>query len=74
MPKIKPPCYKCEDRTQNCHAACERYKAYKEQVAEQNAVINAIKEKESAADEYTLSNKKRLRKRLNIRSKDFKGG
>ena len=25
----KPPCFKCEDRHENCHSNCESYKKYK---------------------------------------------
>ena len=23
------PCYKCQDRCQNCHASCEKYAAFR---------------------------------------------
>lgn len=26
------PCYECSDRSQFCHAECERYKAWKEKI------------------------------------------
>lgn len=25
---MKCPCYKCTERSANCHAGCEKYKAY----------------------------------------------
>lgn len=31
--EITPPCYKCELRTESCHANCEKYIAYKQERA-----------------------------------------
>lgn len=31
---VEPPCKSCDDRTGGCHDRCERYKDYKDQVAE----------------------------------------
>lgn len=25
MTRVKPPCYKCDDRKQGCHAGCSKY-------------------------------------------------
>lgn len=31
----KPPCYKCTDRTVNCHAECEEYNVWKKKRQEE---------------------------------------
>ena len=36
--KPKPPCYKCADRTAECHASCEQYKDWTEEVKKMNEV------------------------------------
>lgn len=44
MPKLSP-CYRCENRARNCHSDCERYKAYKNERAERQALrIKALKD------------------------------
>ena len=34
MPKLNSPCYQCEKRAKNCFSSCEKYKAYKIELAE----------------------------------------
>lgn len=36
---MNAPCYKCAERKDNCHATCERYAKYKEDMAERNRQI-----------------------------------
>lgn len=38
MPKLNSPCYRCENRVTNCFSSCEKYKAYKAELAERQAV------------------------------------
>lgn len=42
---MKSPCYKCSERSAVCHADCERYKAFQEQLTES-------KRKEKAENEF----------------------
>ena len=45
----KPPCYGCTGgRSENCHAKCESYKAWKQLEQEKKERIRAEKEKEYA--------------------------
>ena len=41
--RISPPCYKCEERYQGCHAKCAIYKAFCEE-------LEAIKAKKRQYD------------------------
>lgn len=51
------PCLNCTERHENCHSECERYKEFAAQKPKKRAY--------SVADEYTLEDvqKKRRRKR-----------
>lgn len=40
---IKPPCKGCEERQIGCHSTCERYKAFRADLDEQNAKRAEIK-------------------------------
>lgn len=57
---MKNPCAKdCEDRCATCHATCERYALYKEEIAK----IKEEKEKERRADNLMYENQRICRKR-----------
>lgn len=47
---MKPPCYKCPDRTAGCHAECGRYKEY----AEQNAEAREKRYRENSVVQYNI--------------------
>lgn len=36
MPRINSPCFKCKERSTECHSSCTKYKEYKDQVSEIN--------------------------------------
>lgn len=41
---VKAPCYKCPDRTAECHAHCDKWAEYERRlkVGEQGRIINEI--------------------------------
>lgn len=45
MRDMKVPCQNCESREVGCHAACERYKAFKEERAEQKRKVTEYRKK-----------------------------
>ena len=64
MLETKPasrPCYNCEKRTINCHCDCEDYKAYKQELAEQKAVIEKEKDKQRVMSSYIKDNYRKRR-------------
>ena len=51
----KNPCYKCRERTWDCHCKCEKYKQYVKRCRE----IADERAKESAMAGYIVNNKER---------------
>ena len=45
--KSKSPCLNCPDRTIGCHSACDKYKQFQENLAEEKALAYEARRKES---------------------------
>lgn len=56
---IKNACINCTERTAYCHATCEKYREYKEQLA----IISMAKHADREYNEYQHQPKPRVRKR-----------
>lgn len=54
------PCLDCKDRTVGCHGNCERYKEYREWLAERNETIISEKKKDQGAVAYSKEKSRRL--------------
>lgn len=61
MPVEKRPCYNCDKRTVNCHCTCEDYKAYKQELSEQKAVLEKEKDKQRIMSSYIKDNYRKRR-------------
>ena len=57
----KPPCKDCEDRYLACHDKCEKYKEWKDYVAETNKrfKLDHHSYRSTATDKKTMKDKKR---------------
>lgn len=65
--KPVPPCRRCEERTMGCHASCERYREYKEEVAAYNVKVNAARDRETQATRFMVEQDKRVRIATQVR-------
>ena len=64
MKRPESPCLDCEDRREGCHAVCERYKDYTEELAEYNAEVkaNRLREYVGSITDRTRFGRKRRKK------------
>ena len=46
------PCKGCKERRVGCHAGCEKYKSFKEQVEEEKERFNEYAKKEQLIEDY----------------------
>lgn len=60
--KLKPPCYKCEERKLGCHGSCDKYKEYRDMKDKQNNEVNKIKEVGYWQRDYIVKAVRRSRK------------
>ena len=45
-------CYKCPDRTPDCHSICEKYKKYREELEAKKKLIADYKSRHKEHDSY----------------------
>ena len=50
MPKLNSPCYRCEERSGECHSTCKKYKEYKAEMSARNSA--RIESKDILYNEY----------------------
>lgn len=55
--RIKPPCFKCKDRTVGCHSSCEKYASFKEELDEIRGCATSENEKKRMLDDYVVNMK-----------------
>lgn len=65
--RISSPCLDCEDREPGCHGSCEKYLAYKDQVAALNRAV--YEQKGSAAQEYSYEKDTMIRRKKRAKQK-----
>lgn len=60
---MQAPCYRCQIRTDHCHAGCPAYQNYARKCRELNAQICKEKETDKAIIDLRIRQKDRLRRR-----------
>lgn len=60
------PCYKCQDRRQNCHARCEKYTAFRAELDKQREYNKQFQFIDPMPHSHEMEKKNRRRK--------YKGG
>ena len=53
--KVNNPCYKCIDRTADCHASCDRHAMFVQQRKAEREMIAQQRIEIAAADEYFIN-------------------
>lgn len=61
--KPMSPCYGCEDRTAECHATCEKHKAWEEQNSAEYKKMRKAYEEDVATSAYEYNSIIRTKKR-----------
>lgn len=64
--RIPNPCHKCSERVLHCHSKCDKYKAYKDKIAEDNEIRNKIRSNQKDADEVKFRAINGMKKRCKI--------
>ena len=64
--KVKPPCYKCENRAVGCHSSCSKYSEWKEDTTNKHHLYLESKKDSSDARRSAFESRGRL-----VRARDL---
>lgn len=57
------PCRHCEERFAGCHAECDAYKSWIEEIRERKAIVNAERKKQNIVDSHVKDAVEKNRRR-----------